>query len=172
MVRIVRITKKHSCSLLLGYLLFRGYPFETHYVPTTDKFILTLHRIPHSRTEELEQKNRPHFLSRSSSTDSTSSSASTSASSSPPPNNNTTTTINQQQQNGATTKRRRPVVLFWHGFLMCSEVWVCRPNPHSNLPMLLADLVSSRHRLPHSSHKSLNSSCNFFLIQGLRCLDG
>ncbi|KAJ3214633.1 cholesterol esterase [Clydaea vesicula] len=34
----------------------------------------------------------------------------------------------------------RPVVLFWHGFLMCSEVWVCRTDIHANLPFLLADL--------------------------------
>ena len=33
----------------------------------------------------------------------------------------------------------RPVVLIWHGFLMCSEVWVCTPDPTCSLAFTLAD---------------------------------
>lgn len=36
--------------------------------------------------------------------------------------------------------KKRPVVLLWHGFLMCSEVFVCRPDPGECLPFVLADL--------------------------------
>jgi lysosomal acid lipase/cholesteryl ester hydrolase len=33
----------------------------------------------------------------------------------------------------------RPVVLLWHGFLMCSEVWVSTPNFHDSLAYTLAE---------------------------------
>jgi lysosomal acid lipase/cholesteryl ester hydrolase len=38
--------------------------------------------------------------------------------------------------------KKRPVVLLWHGFLMCSEVWLCRKEDEglSNLPMFLAEM--------------------------------
>lgn len=32
----------------------------------------------------------------------------------------------------------RPVVLLWHGFLMCSEVWVCTPDVKLSLAFTLA----------------------------------
>ncbi|KAJ3312791.1 hypothetical protein HDV04_002756 [Boothiomyces sp. JEL0838] len=33
----------------------------------------------------------------------------------------------------------RPVVILWHGFLMCSEVWVSSPNSLESLALTLAD---------------------------------
>lgn len=35
---------------------------------------------------------------------------------------------------------KKPCVLLWHGFLMCSEVWVCRPDTLSNLAFYLAEM--------------------------------
>ena len=32
---------------------------------------------------------------------------------------------------------KRPPVLLWHGFLMCSEVWVCSPDPKMSLALTL-----------------------------------
>ncbi|KAI8913667.1 Alpha/Beta hydrolase protein [Gorgonomyces haynaldii] len=37
------------------------------------------------------------------------------------------------------TWTNRPVVLLWHGFLMCSEVWVATPDPMESLAFTLAD---------------------------------
>lgn len=37
------------------------------------------------------------------------------------------------------TWANRPVVLLWHGFLMCSEVWVSTPDPIESLAFTLAD---------------------------------
>ncbi|KAJ1962762.1 cholesterol esterase [Dispira parvispora] len=34
---------------------------------------------------------------------------------------------------------RKPVVLLWHGFMMCSDVFVCMPNQQNSLALYLAD---------------------------------
>ncbi len=34
--------------------------------------------------------------------------------------------------------QKRPVALLWHGFLMCSEIWVCTPDPKLSLAFTLA----------------------------------
>ncbi len=36
-------------------------------------------------------------------------------------------------------KSRRPPVILWHGFLMCSEVWVCNSDPRDSLAFTLAE---------------------------------
>jgi lysosomal acid lipase/cholesteryl ester hydrolase len=33
----------------------------------------------------------------------------------------------------------KPVVLLWHGFLMCSEVWVCQTKVNESLAFVLAE---------------------------------
>ncbi len=35
--------------------------------------------------------------------------------------------------------KSRPVVLLWHGFLMCSEVWVSTPDFNESLALTLAE---------------------------------
>jgi lysosomal acid lipase/cholesteryl ester hydrolase len=37
------------------------------------------------------------------------------------------------------TKRTKPVVLLYHGLMMCSEVWMCNMEEERQLPFLLAD---------------------------------
>ncbi|TPX57558.1 hypothetical protein SpCBS45565_g08182 [Spizellomyces sp. 'palustris'] len=88
---------------------FWGFPFQHHYVTSKDGYILALHRIPTSRAEH-ESRKREKALARRSGTRPTRQ-----------PTNN------------------RPVVLLWHGFLMCSEVWVCTPDPKLSLAFTLAD---------------------------------
>jgi lysosomal acid lipase/cholesteryl ester hydrolase len=45
----------------------------------------------------------------------------------------------RSQQSIMEPSTNRPVVLLWHGFLMCSEVWVSAPNFNENLAFALAD---------------------------------
>ncbi|KAI9000219.1 Alpha/Beta hydrolase protein [Gaertneriomyces semiglobifer] len=94
------------------FVRFWGFPFQHHYVTTKDGYILALHRIPSSRTahrEHLDAKAR----------------ARRAGDASPNPRH--------QQDNS------RPVVLLWHGFLMCSEIWVCSPDIKLSLAFTLAD---------------------------------
>jgi lysosomal acid lipase/cholesteryl ester hydrolase len=81
-----------------------GFPFQTHFLTTKDGYILSLHRIPFSRSELAQKRANAHFKSYP-----------------------------------TLEPTSRPVVLFWHGFLMCSEVWVSAPNFNENLAYTLAD---------------------------------
>ncbi|KAJ1654404.1 cholesterol esterase [Dispira simplex] len=38
-----------------------------------------------------------------------------------------------------TSATRKPVVLLWHGFMMCSDVFVCMPNQQNSLALHLVD---------------------------------
>ncbi|KAJ1563071.1 cholesterol esterase [Cladochytrium tenue] len=76
------------------FVRFWGFPFESHYTTTPDGYILSLHRIPGSRSDA---------------------------------------------QLGTDQHSKKPVILLWHGFMMCSEVWVCSPDPHKSLPYVLAE---------------------------------
>ncbi|KAI8801748.1 Alpha/Beta hydrolase protein, partial [Cladochytrium replicatum] len=78
---------------------------EPHYVTTDDGFILTLHRIPCSRSESAAR-----------------------ASGSVAPH-----------QSPSKPQSAKPAVLIWHGFLMCSEIWVCQPVMEKNLAFVLAE---------------------------------
>ncbi len=70
---------------------YHGFPFQTHYVTTKDGYILTLHRIPGSRAEKLDQQ------------------------------------------------RNKPVVILWHGLMMCSEGWVASTSVEGSLAFTLAE---------------------------------
>ncbi|KAJ3157099.1 cholesterol esterase [Geranomyces variabilis] len=92
------------------FVRFWGFPFQHHYVTSKDGYILALHRIPSSRADH-EAKKREKAAARRA---------------------GTRHSPRQQPSN-------RPVVLLWHGFLMCSEVWVCTPDPKLSLAYTLAD---------------------------------
>ncbi|KAJ3006064.1 cholesterol esterase [Thoreauomyces humboldtii] len=97
-------------DILPMFSSFRGFPFQHHYVTSKDGYILALHRIPYSRRDHDEKKRERA----------------------------------QARRDGLRHAPRhapsnRPVVLLWHGFLMCSEVWVCTPDPKLSLAYTLAD---------------------------------
>ncbi|TPX58128.1 hypothetical protein PhCBS80983_g03358 [Powellomyces hirtus] len=92
------------------FVRFWGFPFQHHYVTSKDGYILALHRIPSSRAAH-EAKKREKAAARRSGA----------------------------RQTPRHTASNRPVVLLWHGFLMCSEVWVCTPDPKLSLAYTLAD---------------------------------
>ncbi|XP_069680361.1 lipase 3-like [Periplaneta americana] len=93
-----------------------GYPMETHTVLTADGYFLTLHRIPHGRsnvttTDELN------------------------ATESEVDSNSTETAW---QSNEVETEERRPVVFVQHGLLSSSADWVVM-GPGKALAYVLAD---------------------------------
>ncbi|RKP01434.1 hypothetical protein CXG81DRAFT_1923, partial [Caulochytrium protostelioides] len=87
-------------------------PIETHYVTTPDGYILALHRIPGSRGERRAPASRVSLRQSAAS---------------------------RQRQHDSAQRKQRPAVLLWHGFLMCSEVWVCTPDTNLSLAFTLAD---------------------------------
>ncbi|TPX37502.1 hypothetical protein SmJEL517_g00727 [Synchytrium microbalum] len=62
----------------------------------------------------------------------------------------------------------RPVVLLWHGFLMCSEVFVCTPDPTASLAFTLAEagydvwLGNTRGNKYSCKHKTLKPTQEAF----------
>jgi lysosomal acid lipase/cholesteryl ester hydrolase len=52
---------------------------------------------------------------------------------------NKSTLKNKRSQLNIESPSTRPVVLLWHGFLMCSEVWVSTPEFNENLAFTLAE---------------------------------
>ncbi|RUS20035.1 Alpha/Beta hydrolase protein [Endogone sp. FLAS-F59071] len=124
----------------------RGYPLEQHIVKTQDGYLLTVFRIPRGRHEESPfVPSNPSFPAN----DSTTAPIFTSTTSP------STTTVNNlanflrthkasssslSTHFGTAKYSGKPVVLLYHGFMMCSEVWVCHLEEQSNLPFLLADL--------------------------------
>ncbi|KAJ3164652.1 cholesterol esterase [Irineochytrium annulatum] len=134
------------------FVRFWGFPFEPHYATTKDGYILALHRIPHSRSEQEVMMRNPGDRrggggrQRSNSASSVSSLSSIINNSRGNLNGNSSSHQNApggSYRGGSTSSTAspsaRPVVLLWHGFMMCSEVWVCLPNPSQNLAFMLAD---------------------------------
>ena len=66
------------------------------------------------------------------------------------------------QQQTRNTKRR-PTVLLWHGFLMCSEVWVCLPDPKMSLAFTLAQ-AGYDVWLGKSLIQSKNNTCQVMMV--------
>ncbi|CAI2194979.1 9550_t:CDS:2, partial [Funneliformis geosporum] len=93
-----------------------GYTMEEHIVKTQDNYILGIHRIPTGKlhgNEESRIKSIFNGCGIHLSTIRTSYSRS--------------------------SKEVRPVVLLYHGLMMCSEVWMCNLEEERQLPFLLAD---------------------------------
>lgn len=104
---------------------FWKFPFQEHYFTTHDGYIIALHRIPFSRNDYKEaqdvQAKERKTAAKSDSTDFISSFITS---------GNVATKVSQKS---------RPVVLLWHGFMMCSEVWVCHTDINLSLAFSLAD---------------------------------
>ncbi|KAI8853606.1 Alpha/Beta hydrolase protein [Chytridium lagenaria] len=120
-----------------------GFPFEPHYATTKDGYILALHRIPHSRSAEQELLNRTPVGGDRRTRPRANSNASISSLSSLLSSHHATVIGNGNPSSSSSSSpsstSQRPVVLLWHGFMMCSEVWVCTPSPSQNLAFALAD---------------------------------
>lgn len=129
----------------------RGYDYvEQHTVPTQDRYLLCLFRIPHGKREGGSKmklgKRRSRSRSRSSSVV-----ASTAvvdnvdqfATSSEPTTNGIPSMSSRFSHKESTVRKRgwngKPVVLLNHGFLMSSEIWLCNLKESQNLPFLLAE---------------------------------
>ncbi|KAJ3146704.1 hypothetical protein HK101_002297 [Irineochytrium annulatum] len=129
------------------FVRFWGFPFEPHYATTKDGYILALHRIPHSRSEQEVMMRNPTASraggrprGNSASSVSSLSSIINSLNGASSPHQNTSKSYRGASSSSSTVNGgSRPVVLLWHGFMMCSEVWVCLPNPSQNLAFMLAD---------------------------------
>ncbi|KAJ2864365.1 cholesterol esterase [Coemansia aciculifera] len=89
-----------------------GYPHEDHLVETRDGFILGAHRIT-----------GPRVFGRGSASQSAEGADKQSTSHTPPVGGG----------------RVKPVVLFWHGFMLSSECFVCHPDWINILPFRLAE---------------------------------
>jgi len=96
----------------------RGYPSEEHVVKTQDNYMLGVHRLPRGRSTP-HSEGRPSIES-----------------------------IFKQHGIPLSAIRHtisgkasdvRPVVLLYHGLMMCSEVWLCNLEDHNRLATLLAD---------------------------------
>ncbi|KAJ2343795.1 cholesterol esterase, partial [Coemansia sp. RSA 2618] len=88
---------------------FWGYPHEDHLVETRDGFILGVHRITGKRRAPSCAGSRT--------------------------NSETSISVNGNNARGGT----KPVVLFWHGFMLSSECFVCHPDWINILPFRLAE---------------------------------
>ncbi|KAJ3329837.1 hypothetical protein HDU93_000757, partial [Gonapodya sp. JEL0774] len=104
-----------QCRDVDDFTNYWGYPLETHLAITPDGYVLAIHRIPGPREEA---KCSP------ASVDEQNGSPEEPWKLFPPTSNST----------------HKPVVLLWHGFMMCSEVWICHTMRNRSLAFVLADL--------------------------------
>ncbi|KAJ1947647.1 cholesterol esterase [Kickxella alabastrina] len=95
---------------------FWSYPHEDYLVETHDGFILGTHRItgPRKLASAQNQETTPEHTT------------------------NTTNTA-AATATASESHKRRPVVLFWHGFMLSSECFVCHPDWINILPFRLAE---------------------------------
>ncbi|CAG8646986.1 12309_t:CDS:2 [Ambispora gerdemannii] len=87
-----------------------GYAIEDHIVLTRDRYVLGIHRIPHGKHDD----------------DNTS--------------QNDQIPLSANRKTGSNSFQGiKPVVLMYHGFMMCSEVWMCNLEEERRLACLMAD---------------------------------
>ncbi|KXS14323.1 alpha/beta-hydrolase [Gonapodya prolifera JEL478] len=127
-----------KCRNVEDFANYWGYPLETHLAITQD--VLALHRIPGPRVRILVKfptvsnplsicstKEEPRSAGLIPSPDGT-----------PVREANLDESWNFFAQHKPSPQK--PVVLLWHGFMMCSEVWICHPSRDRSLAFTLADL--------------------------------
>ncbi|KAJ2504666.1 hypothetical protein GGI11_007283, partial [Coemansia sp. RSA 2049] len=103
-----------------------GYPYEDHLAETPDGFLLGIHRITGPRGRRIAQT-----IHADTDTDTgANADADTDV---------RTTGILAPEDRQASMRSTRPVVLFWHGFMLSSECFVCHPDWINILPFRLAE---------------------------------
>ncbi|KAF9184195.1 cholesterol esterase [Haplosporangium sp. Z 767] len=131
-------------------LRFWNYPVQEHLVRTQDNYLLGVHRITHGR-QRVSAKgmvpNPPENIVKFLQENGIPLAAETQAAHA----NKHKMDKRQQEENfevnlGRTKKEHRkegeyikPVVLLYHGFMMCSEVWLCNLDEERNLAFILAE---------------------------------
>jgi hypothetical protein len=91
---------------------------EEHIVKTRDNYILGIHRIPTGKSYSDEESAESHIK---------------------PIFNKCGISLSAIRTDLCSTKEIKPVVLLYHGLMMCSEVWMCNMEEERQLPFLLAD---------------------------------
>ncbi|KAJ2229077.1 cholesterol esterase [Coemansia sp. RSA 1286] len=91
---------------------FWDYPFEDHLVETRDGFVLGIHRITGPRKLSTAGAHGNDVGSQ---------------------------TEGGASQSSGRSGSKKPVVLFWHGFMLSSECFVCHPDWVNILPFRLAE---------------------------------
>ncbi|CAG8517859.1 610_t:CDS:2 [Funneliformis caledonium] len=96
-----------------------GYTMEEHIVKTQDNYILGIHRIPTGKPHDNETSTESNIKSIF---------------------NDCGISLSTIRTNySRSSKEIKPVVLLYHGLMMCSEVWICNLEEERQLPFLLAD---------------------------------
>ncbi|KAJ2574896.1 cholesterol esterase, partial [Coemansia sp. RSA 1804] len=105
-----------------------GYPYEDHLAETPDGFLLGIHRITGPRGRRIAQA-----IHADTGTD-TDTGANADADT-----DVRTAGILAPEDRQVSMRSTRPVVLFWHGFMLSSECFVCHPDWINILPFRLAE---------------------------------
>ncbi|KAG0291120.1 cholesterol esterase, partial [Dissophora globulifera] len=131
-------------------LRFWKYPVQEHLVRTQDNYLLGIHRITHGREQESAKgvvPNPPQDIVSLLRENGVPLAAETSAAY----NNGHTRDRRHQEEDFEADLHRpmkkapkkgdyiKPVVLLYHGFMMCSEVWLCNLDEERNLAFVLAE---------------------------------
>ncbi|GBC04496.1 hypothetical protein RclHR1_00570052 [Rhizophagus clarus] len=104
-----------------------GYTMEEHMVKTRDNYLLGIHRIPTGKCYDDDddygdKTTESHIKSVFNKCGIPLSTIRTNFS-----------------RSSYLTKERKPVVLLYHGLMMCSEIWMCNMEEERQLPFLLAN---------------------------------
>ncbi|RIA93010.1 triacylglycerol lipase [Glomus cerebriforme] len=112
--------KAIQCSTSFREMVeYWGYNIEEHIVKTRDNYILGIHRIPIGRSYGDSQSTESHITSIF---------------------NNCGIPLSAIRTNYShSIGEIKPVVLLYHGLMMCSEVWMCNMEEERQLPFLLAN---------------------------------
>ncbi|KAF9173621.1 cholesterol esterase [Mortierella sp. AD010] len=122
-------------------LRFWNYPVEEHLVKTQDSYLLGIHRIPHGR-ENPSAKGEPNpptdiadFLREIGVPLASETKAAYIAAN----GGKSEANIDGRIRRNPKDEYIKPVVLLYHGFMMCSEVWLCNLDEERNLAFVLAE---------------------------------
>ncbi|KAF9362352.1 cholesterol esterase [Mortierella sp. NVP85] len=127
---------------------FWKYPIQEHLVRTKDNYLLGIHRIPHGRermTSDGATPNPPQSIvnllrEHGVPLAAASRDAYSNRNRNPDHQEEFEADLEPAPQKLPKEKKHiKPVVLLYHGFMMCSEVWLCNLDEERNLAFVLAE---------------------------------